>query len=181
MLIDRRHSASPGEQAARRDLCLQTIWKRIDENLIMLRTIGAICTALLLALQASAEAAKQVAFNGAQGTFGFARACNGEFPGSRMRTIVEVLRTTALPPLDNFDTLPHASWASVQPIFEGFKNGVSNGVALDASGAIDFPWLLNCLSHESASYRGFVVNGNGVINTSGCDSVYHVSCCAPVP
>ena len=68
-------------------------------------------------------------FQGDEGVLGYTRACQQEFPESRMCTSVEVLETTDVPALSG------DAW--VRPVSQ-----VSDSVALDASGVkSDSCWI----------------------------------------
>ncbi len=129
---------------------------------------------------ASAGAAHQlVGFTEAQHPgdvrlFGLTRACQAEFPGSRLCSSVEVMETAAIP-----DGLEGNAW--VRP---SFVSAIDRSV-LDASGLV----LLggppsNCDQWKASGSTGIIVDSNGNFSSgpaARCSQPRSVACCAPTP
>jgi hypothetical protein len=117
-------------------------------------------------------------FTGGEGVLGFTLACQTDFPGSRMCTSVEVMRTTNVPA-----SLSGNAW--VRPSFEGFVWLGSPGipVASDSSGTEPGETeYLTCSGWiASDAYSGLVVTANGGFDILACDQARAVACCAPAP
>jgi hypothetical protein len=122
-------------------------------------------------------------FMGDQGVFGFTRACQGEFSGSRMCTSVEVMRTVSPP------VLPAGSAAWVQPELVASSGATST---VDASGITGAISGLSCWGWKFArsTMYGLTVDHNGRFSgatettadtvSPRCDVPKSVACCAPV-
>ena len=123
-------------------------------------------------------------FTGDQGVFGFTRACQGEFSGSRMCTSVEVMRTVSPP------ALPAGSAAWVRPELVASSGATST---VDASGIAGTVHGLSCWGWKSAhsDRYGLTVDDDGRFSgatettmdtvSPRCDVPKSVACCAPVP
>ena len=95
-----------------------------------------------------------------RGLFGFTRACQAEFPGSRFCTLEEVGTTTTIPP-----GLNGQAW-----IWTGDITSVSVGLRVDCYG-----W-----SYSGSSNAGLTVDTDGKYIRTFCDATKSVACCAPV-
>jgi len=123
-------------------------------------------------------------FTGDQGVLGFTRACQGEFPGSRMCTTVEVMGTVSPP------VLPVGSAAWVQPELVASSGATST---VDASGITGAPSGLSCWGWKFArsTMYGLTVDHDGrfagATETAAdtvsprCDIPKSVACCAALP
>ena len=119
-------------------------------------------------------------FTGGQGVLGFTRACQAEFPGSRMCESQEILATTQLP-----STLSGNAWVQPSIVSE------AAGAVVDASGAQQSAMEMTCFgwSHNLAGAGGLLVDAAGRFTPSRhlppagalCDTAHAVSCCAAVP
>jgi hypothetical protein len=106
--------------------------------------------------------------------FGLTRACQAEFPGSRLCSSVEVMETTAIP-----DGLEGNAW--VRP---SFVSAIDRSV-LDASGLV----LLggppsNCDQWKGTVSTGIIVDSDGNFSSgrvARCSESRSVACCAPTP
>jgi hypothetical protein len=104
--------------------------------------------------------------------FGLTRACQAEFPGSRVCSSVEVLETTEIP-----SGLEGNAW--VRPTF---VSSIDRSV-LDASGLV----LLggpasNCDQWKGTASTGVVVDADGTFHSGSqarCTDPHPVACCAP--
>jgi hypothetical protein len=104
--------------------------------------------------------------------FGLTRACQAEFPGSRVCSSQEVLQTTAIP-----NGLEGDAW--VRPALVG----TIDRSVVDASGLV----LLggpasNCDQWTGKASTGIVVDGDGAFHSGSqarCSDPHPVACCAP--
>jgi hypothetical protein len=123
-------------------------------------------------------------FTGHQGVFGFTRACQGEFLGSRMYTSVEVMKTISPP------VLPAGSAAWVQPELVASSGATST---VDASGVTGSLGGLSCYGWKltRSDMYGLTVDDDGRFSgatettadtvSPRCDVPKRVACCSPVP
>ena len=106
--------------------------------------------------------------------FGLTRACQAEFPGSRLCSSVEVMETTAIP-----DGLEGNAWGR-----PSFISAIDRSV-LDASGLV----LLggppsNCDQWKGTVSTGIIVDSEGNFSSGRaalCSEARSVACCAPTP
>jgi hypothetical protein len=150
----------------------------------MLRTALALA-ALLLALPLAAQAQTVKAFQfvgnttelvvGGSGVQAMTRACQAEYPASKMCTSEEYAQTVKMPapsPDDN-----GRAW--IRPSF--VPTG-SAGVQ-DLSGIDGTPINLTCSGWRSSesSNGGLVVTSTGGFRTTDCNQDRYVTCCALIP
>ncbi len=104
--------------------------------------------------------------------FGLTRACQAEFPGSRLCSSVEVLQTTAIP-----SGLEGNAW--VRPTL---VSSIDRSV-LDASGLVlrGGP-PSNCEQWKGTASTGIVVDADGTFHSGSearCTDPHPVACCGP--
>ncbi len=109
---------------------------------------------------------------GDSGLFGFTRACQAEFPGSRFCTLPDIFNTTTIP-----DLAVGTPLAWVEP-------------GLARSSASGDPTSRNCIgwSSPTPSHQGMVMSKSGQYDffipplptPTDCGIPRSVSCCAPV-
>lgn len=96
-------------------------------------------------------------FDGDEGYIGFTLACQGEFPGSRMCSITEIIQTVDFP-----SGLTGRAW--VRPGTSFSRD--------DTCGR----WRA-----QSAGTTGMSVDPIGYFEQFDCDNTFSVACCAPAP
>ena len=141
--------------------------------------------ALLLALPLAAQAQTSKAFQfvgnttetlrGDTGILGMTRACQAEYPASKMCTSEEYAQTVKMPaPLSDPDA---RAW--IRP---SFKPTGSSGVQ-DVSGVNAAASDLTCLGWRSSDsgVNGLVVLSRGSFWTSRCNETRPATCCALIP
>lgn len=128
-------------------------------------------------------------FTGGQGVLGFTRACQQEFPGSRMCSSTEVMETTTVP-----SGLSGEAWVRPTLISSGDirVSLPDSGGAADAAGISGSPETLSCDGWRNDLFPvggtgGLVIDAAGRFYVAGrpgtmnCAGPRAVACCAPVP
>jgi hypothetical protein len=118
-------------------------------------------------------------FDGGAGIFGFTKACQVEFPGSRMCTSVEAMETVVIP-------LELAGSAWLRPIYMPISSDSARNIALDASGVylsiLSYtPFSCGGWTDGAGTSYGLTINSNGGFTVAKCDQLLSTACCAPVP
>ena len=107
-------------------------------------------------------------FDGGEGLLGFARACEAEFPGSRMCNTTEVAESTNVP-----DGLTGPAWVNLDRGSAVEQSMISD---LCRAAALQGRW-----STADSNFGGVVVNASGHVSTGNCNEFRSVACCAPAP
>lgn len=119
---------------------------------------------------------------GRTGVLGYTRACQADFPGSRMCTSEEVLRTVNVPSLPVTKAWVLPSFQPIAPTSDGL-------VALDASGKANQTIRnFTCSSWISNDSQTFgltvIVDDTGRVGSfdfGNCAAERSVACCMPTP
>jgi hypothetical protein len=111
-------------------------------------------------------------FTGDEGLLGFTAACQAQYPGTRLCTSQEVIRTTTIPA-----GLSGSAWVLFTP-----TGGPGNGTIVDASGVTNSPHLLTCDGWivAAGNTTGLAVEfsaQNGSFAAQLCSEPRKVSCC----
>lgn len=123
-------------------------------------------------------------FNGGEGVLQMTRACQETFPGSRMCSSDEVVKTTELPDEVSLPASQPAPFGWVRPsaiVGRGNNIGIETTVALqsDVEKFSCAGWNTSTSTALSAN-SGLTVNRHGQFVLSGCSGTLKVACCAVV-
>ena len=116
--------------------------------------------------------------NGNEGVFGMTKACQDDFPESRMCTSEEVMNTVTIPTVNG-----NNAWVrpSLQPIATGAGGaavvGDISGRDTGISGGSD-PGDLSCRGWTDNSFKGLTVNNTGGFSPQPCTARRPVACCS---
>lgn len=110
--------------------------------------------------------------HGDTGVFGFTRACQADFPNSRMCTSVEAMNTVSLPV-----GLTGEAW--IRPVF---VSSTATSAADASGGETGFATSFTCFGWigSSSGDKGLTVDSNGRFRSLGCSPARAVACCREV-
>ena len=106
------------------------------------------------------------AFDGGSGFLAFAAACNSEFPGTRVCSSLDIVRTTAVPP-----GLTGGAW--VAPMLVANGNAFDAGSGKHSNNPADF----TCQGWNGGSNSGLAVDASGRFFLASCSQSYSAACC----
>ena len=112
-------------------------------------------------------------FLGDRGVLDFTKACQADFPGSRMCTSTEIMKTTAVPVLAGL-----VAWVRPHII-----TNTGTGSAIDASGVQEEASDLSCKGWTTrlSPFTGLSVSLTGSFGVLTCEAPLRVACCRVDP
>jgi len=108
-------------------------------------------------------------FLGTEGSLGFTRACDAEFPSSRWCTSAEVLDSVSLPALSG------EAWV------RGVFIGANAYEPVEVTGLLENAGWLTCNYWSNPASTGFTVSAAGKFDRMPCSVPRSVACCTLLP
>jgi hypothetical protein len=109
-------------------------------------------------------------FDGSQGVITYTRACQLDYPGSRMCTTEEFLSTTDYPIVDS------SAFGWIRPVVTAAYVSTTSNI-VDVSGFSADVLASSCNGWRATSAHGLYVDGKGRLSNETCEAIMPVSCC----
>jgi len=109
-------------------------------------------------------------FDGSQGVITYTRACQQDFPDSRMCTTEEFLNTTDYPEVES------SGFGWIRPVVAAAYVATASNI-VDVSGFSADVLASSCNGWRTTSAHGLYIDGKGRISNETCEAIMPVSCC----